>query len=142
MTVGRPWWPQLSRIAHSLCEKWAIAPYNPCNMMQFHRFLMHQGGYNFASFFLIVSLPSSFIMVIALLTRTGPAAGRKCSTHTATALNAYTGQNPRRHVVLINSSQMRTILYTNWMESVCLFMPLCQLLSWGWPSFVDFFFHL
>jgi hypothetical protein len=35
---------------------------------------------------------------------------------------------------------MRTILYTNWMESVCLFMPLRQLLSWGWPSFVDFYF--
>ncbi len=33
-------------------------------------------------------------------------------------LNVYTGQNPRRHVVLKNTGQMRTIVHR--LEGICL----------------------
>ncbi len=53
-----------------------------------------------------------------------------------------TGQNPRRHVVLKNNQANALKMYTDRNKSVCLLMPLRQLLSWGLYIFVDMFFHL
>ncbi len=51
------------------------------------------------------------------------------------ALNVYTRQNPRQHVVLKKTSQMCYSMYTLWKKSVCLFIPLRQFLSWGLQFF-------
>jgi hypothetical protein len=54
-------------------------------------------------------------------------------------LNVYIEQNPRRHVILKETSQMRTIctqIGTN--LSACLF-SIHQILSWGWYIFVDLY---
>jgi hypothetical protein len=57
-------------------------------------------------------------------------------------LNVYTRQNPRRHVVLKETSQMRSIctqIGTN--LSACLFY-LHQILSRGWFIFVDMYMNI
>jgi hypothetical protein len=57
------------------------------------------------------------------------------NSHASVPLTVYTGENPRQHVVLKNTSQMRTM-------SVCLFIPLRQLLSWGWYDSVDMYIYI
>ncbi len=56
-------------------------------------------------------------------------------------LNVYTGQNPRRHVILKKNQPNAYNMLTVWKKSVCLFIPLRQLLSKGWYSFRGMLFH-
>jgi hypothetical protein len=56
-------------------------------------------------------------------------------------LNVYTVQNPRRRVVLIETSQMRTLCTLIWMES-CLLVYIFVSFYSGvvWYIFVDMYF--
>ncbi len=52
-------------------------------------------------------------------------------------LNVYTGQNPRRRVVIVKTSQMRTICTLIWRESCLLVYIFASAFILGWCIFVD-----
>ncbi len=52
-------------------------------------------------------------------------------------MNVYTGQNPRRRVVSVKTSQMRTICTLIWRESCLLVYIFTSAFILGWCIFVD-----
>ncbi len=57
------------------------------------------------------------------------------------ALNVYTGQNPRRRVVSVKTSQMRTICTLIWRESCRLVYIFTLAFILGRWIFLDIYFH-